>query len=76
MRIARNQAQNLQLAASTASTTKVLELLQRDSLHHFQDQTIPCCAQVDDLPQLPARLTTYQWQDGEASSTEVDKGRR
>ena len=75
-RIANQQGLILNLCASTASTGKVLELLRRISINHSQDESIPCCARIEDLPQLPARLRKYTWEAGEASNKEVEKGRR
>ena len=75
-RIVHHQGLILNLGASSASTSKVLELLRRIALDQSQDQSIPCCAQIEDLPELPAGLTKYTWQAGEASNTEVVKGTR
>ena len=74
MRIASNQGWHLKIAASTASTTKVLDLLRRMQLKSSQDKIIPFCT-TDELPQLAKAPTAYNWDMGEATPLEVQKGK-
>ncbi|KAK9814625.1 hypothetical protein WJX72_008925 [[Myrmecia] bisecta] len=69
-RIALNQGWGLKLAASSASTTLVNEMLRRISLASSKDESIPCCSKVEDLPLLRPRLNKYTWQHAETHPTE------
>ena len=66
----------LSLHGPAASTSQVQELLYRLSVEFSLDKRIPCCAQGAKLPQLPADLTPYVWEIGEAGSRETQKGLR
>ncbi|CAK0732263.1 hypothetical protein CVIRNUC_000106 [Coccomyxa viridis] len=70
------QHKALSLRASTATAHTVEKLLRRILVGFSKEETIPCCACEEDLPELPRRLTLYSWQAGEVSSEEVAKGQR
>lgn len=67
----------LQIAGSTASTKRVLTLLGRLKIDIDQSRKIPCCCEEAQLPRLSSPLPNpvYEWERGEASTTEIGKGR-
>ena len=66
----------IKVAASLASSEDVHSLLQRISVELAQDEMIPCCMELEDLPALSAEVEAYIWHGREGSPEEVEAGRR
>lgn len=76
-RMAGNQGRHvkhLKLAASTASTGEVNQLLKRMGVSPPEIGIIPCCTTAE-LPELGSCLTAFIWAAEEASATKVEKGK-